>query len=132
MAEVPPPSLRGSGLLVLNDASLISPGTEKSTVQSAQKSLLGKLMERPERVQKVLAAVQRDGLQTTLTRVFDRLDTPAALGYSCAGVVIEIGKEADSFSVGDRVACAGQNYASHAEMIYVPKHLCVKIPDARG
>ena len=66
VAEVPPPSLRGSGLLVLNDASLISPGTEKSTVQSAQKSLLGKLMERPERVQKVLAAIQRDGLQTTL------------------------------------------------------------------
>ena len=129
VAEVPPPSLRGSGLLVLNDASLISPGTEKSTVQSAQKSLLGKLMERPERVQKVLAAVQKDGLQATLTRVFDRLDTPAALGYSCAGVVIEIGKDADSFSVGDRVACAGQNYASHAEMIYVPKHLCVKIPD---
>ena len=45
-------------------------------------------------------------------------------------MVIEVGKEADSFSVGDRVACAGQNYASHAEMVYVPKHLCVKIPDA--
>ncbi len=129
VAEVPSPSLRGSGLLVLNDASLISPGTEKSTVQSAQKSLLGKLMERPERVQKVLAAVRKDGLHATLTRVFDRLDTPAALGYSCAGTVIEVGKDAESFSVGDRVACAGQNYASHAEMVYVPKNLCVKIPD---
>lgn len=27
------------------------------------------------------------------------------------------------------MACAGQNYASHAEMVYVPKHLCVKIPE---
>ncbi|MBI4002812.1 MAG: oxidoreductase, partial [Nitrospira defluvii] len=87
--EVPPPSLRGSGLLVLNDASLISPGTEKSTVQSAQKSLVGKVMERPERVKKVLAAFQKDGLADTLKRVFDRLDTPAALGYSCAGTVVE-------------------------------------------
>lgn len=127
--DVPPPSLRGAGLLVLNQASLISPGTEKSTVQNAQKHLLGKVMERPEQVKKVLAAIQKDGLTDTLKRIFDRLDTPAALGYSCAGTVIEVGKEADFFSVGDRVACAGQNYASHAEMVYVPKHLCVKIPE---
>lgn len=130
VTEVPPPSLRGSGLLVLNDASLISPGTEKSTVQSAQKNLIGKVMERPERIQKVLAAIQRDGLADTLKRVFDKLDTPSALGYSCAGIVIEVGKDADAFSVGDRVACAGQQYASHAEVVYVPKNLCVKIPDS--
>ena len=128
--DVPPPTLRGAGLLVLNDASLISPGTEKSTVQGAQKSLIGKAMERPERIKKVLAAIQKDGLADTLKRVFNRLDTPAALGYSCAGTVIEVGQDADCFSAGDRVACAGQNYASHAEMVYVPKHLCVKIPDA--
>jgi predicted dehydrogenase len=127
--EVPPPSLRGPGLLVLNAASLISPGTEKSTVQVAQKSLIGKAMERPEMVRKVLAAVQKDGLKETLKRVFDRLNTPVALGYSCAGTVVAVGKEASQFSAGDRVACAGQNYASHAEMVYVPKHLCVKIPD---
>lgn len=127
--DVPAPQLRGAGLLVLNEASLISPGTEKSTVQVAQKSLVGKAMERPEMVRKILATVQKDGLRNTLTRVFDRLDTPAALGYSCAGMVMEVGRDAESFSVGDRVACAGQNYASHAEMVYVPKHLCVKIPD---
>jgi D-arabinose 1-dehydrogenase-like Zn-dependent alcohol dehydrogenase len=61
--------------------------------------------------------------------VFDKLDSPASLGYSCAGTVLEAARDAGSFTVGDRVACAGQNYASHAEMVYVPKHLCVKIPD---
>ncbi len=127
--DVPPPSLRGAGLLVLNEASLISPGTEKSTVQVAQTGLIARAMERPEKVRKVLAAIQKDGLKQTLTRVFDKLDTPAALGYSCAGTVAEVGREAELFSVGDRVACAGQNYASHAEMVYVPKHLSVKIPD---
>ncbi|ULA68964.1 MAG: Oxidoreductase [Nitrospira sp.] len=127
--EVPPPSLRGSGILAMNDASLISPGTEKSTVQIAQKSLIGKAMERPEMVRKVLASIRKDGLKDTLKRVFERLDSPVALGYSCAGTVIEVGKDADSFTVGDRVACAGQNYASHAEMVYIPKNLCVKIPD---
>jgi predicted dehydrogenase len=127
--DVPPPALRGAGLLVLNEASLISPGTEKSTVQVAQKSLLGKAMERPEMVKKVLAAVQKDGLRETLKRVFDRLDTPVALGYSCAGTVAAVGNGAGRFSVGDRVACAGQNYASHAEMVYVPKNLCAAVPN---
>ena len=30
--DVPPPSIRDVGLLVMNNASLISPGTERSTV----------------------------------------------------------------------------------------------------
>lgn len=128
--EVPPPTLRGSGLLVLNEASLISPGTEKSTVQSAQQSLMSRAMERPEQVKKVLVAIQKDGLTQTLSRVFDKLDTPVALGYSCAGTVVDVAQDAGGFTIGDRVACAGQNYASHAEMVYVPKHLCVKIPHA--
>ena len=127
--EVPPPCLRGNGLLVLNEASLISPGTEKSTIQSTKQSLVAKAMERPEKVKKVLSAIHTDGLALTLSRVFDKLDSPASLGYSCAGTVLEVSRDADCFSVGDRVACAGQNYASHAEMIYVPKHLCVKIPN---
>ncbi len=130
--NVPSPVLRDGGLLVMNHVSLISPGTEKSTVQVAQKSLLGKAMERPEMVRKVIAAIQKDGLKDTLKRVFDRLDTPAALGYSCAGTVAAVGSNASQFSVGDRVACAGQNYASHAEVIYVPKHLCVKLPVTVG
>lgn len=127
--DVPPPSLRGCGLLVLNDASLISPGTEKSTIQSTKQSLLGKAMERPEKVRKLLAAIHTYGLALTLSRAFDKLDSPASLGYSCAGTVVEASRDAGLFSVGDRVACAGQNYASHAEMVYVPKHLCVKIPE---
>lgn len=127
--EVPAPSVREAGILVANQASLISAGTERSTVDVARKSLLGKAMDRPEMVQKVLSAIQKDGLVDTLHRVFERLDTPAALGYSCAGTVLHAGAHASRFSVGDRVACAGQNYASHAEMVYVPKHLSVKIPE---
>ncbi len=129
VAEVPAPSLRDAGILVANQASLISAGTEKSTVDVARKSLVGKAMDRPEMVRKVLTAIQKDGLVDTLHRVFERLDTPAALGYSCAGTVLHAGANAGQFSVGDRVACAGQNYASHAEMIYVPKHLAVMIPE---
>ena len=127
--SVPAPTLSVGEVLVANRVSLISPGTERSTVQVAQKSLLGKALDRPEMVRKVVTALQKDGVFATLHRVFDRLDTPAALGYSCAGMVLAVGEDVSGLSVGDRVACAGQNYASHAEIVSVPKHLCVKIPD---
>lgn len=90
---------------------------------------MGKALERPDMVRKVIASIRKDGVIDTMKRVFDRLETPIALGYSCAGTVLQVGRDARQFSVGDRVACAGQNYASHAEAVYVPKNLCVKIPD---
>src|SRR5215813_5359120 len=127
--SVPAPTLSSGEVLVANRASLISSGTERSTVQIAQKNLIGKALDRPQEVRKVVAAMQKDGVFATLRRVFDRLDTPGALGYSCAGVVLAVGNDVPGISVGDRVACAGQNYASHAEVVSVPKHLCVKIPE---
>jgi predicted dehydrogenase len=127
--SVPAPVVAEGRVLVANRFSLISPGTERSTVQVAQKSLLGKALERPEMARKVLAAIRKDGLLATISRVSDRLDSPAALGYSCAGIVLDTGKNVPGFVMGDRVACAGQNYASHAEFVSVPNHLCAKIPD---
>lgn len=127
--EVPSPALHPKGVLVANRVSLVSSGTEKSTASIAKRSLLRKAVDRPEMVRKVLAKIQKDGMLDTMRRVFDRLDTPAALGYSCAGTVLEVGCRVDRFSTGDRVACAGQNYASHAEVVFIPKHLCVRIPE---
>jgi predicted dehydrogenase len=127
--EVPAPTLKSGGLLVANRVSLISAGTEKSTVSVAKKSLVGKALDRPDQVRKVLDKAKKDGVVDTMKMVFARLDAPAALGYSCAGIVQEVGRDVSGFEVGDRVACAGQNYASHADLVYIPKNLCVKIPD---
>lgn len=127
--EVPEPTGRSGGLVVANAASLISAGTEKSTVSVARKNLVGKAMERPDMVRKVLNKVRKDGLADTMKMVFQRLDSPVALGYSCAGVVVDVDPDVQGFAVGDRVACAGQGYASHAEMVWVPKNLCVRLPD---
>jgi polar amino acid transport system substrate-binding protein len=127
--EVPETICKGGGILVDNVASLISAGTEKMAVDLAQKSLVGKAKERPDLVRQVITKVQKDGLASTFRTVMARLDTPLALGYSCAGIVREVGRGAEEFRVGDRVACAGMNYASHAETVYVPKNLSVKIPD---
>jgi predicted dehydrogenase len=127
--EVPETICKSGGVLVSNVASLISAGTEKMAVDFARKSLLGKAQQRPDLVRQVLGKLRRDGLMNTINTVRARLDAPLALGYSCAGIVREVGRGAEEFAVGDRVACAGMNYASHAETVFVPKNLTVKIPE---
>ena len=64
--DVPEPGLRSGGLLVANVCSLISAGTEKSTVNVAKKNLLGKAMERPEMVRKVVDKALKDGVADTM------------------------------------------------------------------
>lgn len=125
--ELPAPRLQEGGVLVQNVFSAISVGTEKSSVETAKASLIGKAKSRPDLVKQVLSNIKRDGIISTYQKVKTRLDNYKALGYSSAGVVIESG--CDEFLIGDRVACAGAGYASHAEIIFVPKNLIAKIPE---
>lgn len=129
VSDVPAPKASAGQVLVRNRNSLISAGTERTTVEVAQKSLVGKAASRPDLVSKVVAKAKTDGIQDTLRMVKSRLDSPVALGYSCAGEVVEFGDSVEGFRVGDRVACAGQNYASHAEFVTVPQNLAVAIPE---
>jgi predicted dehydrogenase/threonine dehydrogenase-like Zn-dependent dehydrogenase len=128
--ELPAPKLRRGYLLVRNVFSLISAGTERSSVETAQASMVQKARMRPDLVRQVMDNVRREGLAATYSKVRDRLDNYKDLGYSSAGVVIESG--VDDIKVGDRVACAGVGYASHAEIISVPRNLVVKVPDEVG
>ena len=42
--------------------------------------------------------------------------------------MLEVGPGVSGFAVGDKVACGGAGYASHAEIVSVPRNLCVKLP----
>lgn len=132
VANVPAPSLRPGGLLIRTEASVISAGTEGSTVRTAQRGLVGKARERPDLVRQVLQTAQREGIGATIQKVRARLDTVKGLGYSASGVVIGVGEGVEGFSVGDRVACAGVGYACHAEVNWVPRNLCARIPAGVG
>ncbi len=132
LAEVPEPALRAGGVLVATRASLISAGTEKMKVDVAKKNLLGKAMERPDQVKKVLDSVRQQGLLPTWEKVMNKLDTPTPLGYSSAGVVLAVGREASEFQVGDAVACAGAGYAVHADLAYVPRNLVVRMAEGEA
>jgi polar amino acid transport system substrate-binding protein len=129
VADVPVPAAQPGRVLVRTAASLISAGTERALTELGQKSLLGKARERPELIGKVWEKVKTEGIAQALENVRDKLDQSHAVGYSAAGVVIECGREVTDFRPGDRVACAGTDYASHAEVISVPRNLCVRLPE---
>lgn len=127
--ELPLPALSSGMVLVENEFSLISAGTEKGTVKVAQSSLLGKAKQRPDLVAQVLQNIKKEGLMATLEKVRTKLDSLKALGYSTAGIVKASMDTNGKFKTGDRVACAGQDYASHAEVVSIPQNLVAKIPD---
>ena len=52
--EIPYPQLGKGMIIVKNHFSIISAGTEGSTVTAARKSLIGKAKERPQQVKQVL------------------------------------------------------------------------------
>jgi len=127
--EVPKPSITDRMVLVENKFSLISAGTERSTVKVGKASLIGKAKQRPDLVAQVLQNIKKEGIKATLEKVKTKLDSLKALGYSTAGVVAASMDSNSKFKPGDRVACAGQDYASHAEVVSIPQNLIAKIPD---
>ncbi|WP_417359549.1 bi-domain-containing oxidoreductase [Galbibacter sp.] len=127
--EVPMPSISNGMVLVKNKYSLISAGTERSTVSVGKSNIIGKAKKRPDLVVQVLQNMKKEGIKATLDKVKTKLDTLKALGYSTSGVVHASMDSKGAFKPGDRVACAGQDYASHAEVVSIPQNLVAKIPD---
>jgi len=126
--KVPFPALSKGNVLVRNHYSVISAGTEGKTAKDARLSYVGKARSRQKEVKQVIELAKSQGLISTYKAVMNKLNTPSALGYSCAGEVIAIGEGVSDYKIGDLVACGGGS-AVHAEVVSVPKNLCVRIPD---
>ena len=129
LLDVPAPSSRAGGVLVRSHFSLISVGTEMMKIGESKLSMLGKARARPDQVKDVVRSVAQQGLMATYRKVNSQLDAWTPLGYSLAGEVVEVGAGAAQYSVGQRLACAGNQYALHAEFNWIPTNLCVPIPD---
>src|SRR5678815_6014600 len=129
VGEVPVPALQKGRVLVRTVASLISAGTERAAVELVSKGLVNEARQRPDLVKAVVAKVKSEGLLNTFASVRDKMEASTTLGYSAAGVVTAVAEDVTEFQVGDRVACAGVGFASHAEVLSVPKNLCVHLPE---
>jgi len=128
VAEVPVPAIQAGRVMVRTVASLISAGTERAAVELVSKGLIQEARQRPDLVKAVVSKVKSEGLLNTIGAVRDKMAASQALGYSAAGIVTGVARDVEEFKLGDRVACAGVGFASHAEVISVPKNLCVTLP----
>ena len=125
LAEVPVPTAPDGGLRIVTRRSLISAGTERMLVEFSRSRWVDKARQQPEKVRQVLDKVRTDGPITTLAAVRDQLERALPLGYCNVGIVSEVGRDASSFALGDRVVSNGP----HAEVVAVPRNLCARIPE---
>src|SRR5215213_3504987 len=105
LLEAPDPQVRQGHVVVRTTWSLISPGTEQSITRTASRSLIGKALDRPDQVRKVVDKALSEGVGAARAAVNARLDDAMTPGYSSAGVVESVGSDVSGVHPGDRVAC---------------------------
>ena len=89
LAEVPAPLCKAKGAVVKTAASFVSAGTERMLAEFAKKGMIGKALQMPDQVKKVIRKMKTEGVFATLEKVQAKLDQPIPLGYSSAGYVVE-------------------------------------------
>lgn len=127
--DVPAPANEAGHILVRTSRSCISVGTEMSGVRESDKAIWRRALERPHQVKKLAELVLRDGIASTQALVKTKLAEAHPIGYSLTGRVLNVGDGIGDLRVGDRVACAGAQHAHHAEIVRVPRNLCVPVPE---
>ena len=127
--NIPAPLIESGHILVDVAYSLISVGTELNIVEQSGKSLINRAKEQPEKVSKVIKNLRNQGINKTVAELRRQLNIVSPVGYSCSGIVIQVGKGVGHIYPGDQVACAGAGIANHAEIVLVPRNLLVKVPE---
>lgn len=126
VVEVPSPTGGPTDVVVSTTRSLLSTGTERAVRELASASLIQKAKARPDLVRQVVKKARNEGIRSTMAAVRTRLDEDMPLGYSAAGIVLEVGDAVWGVRPGSRVATAS---AGHAEVQVVPGLLAVPVPD---
>jgi len=129
VVEVPAPLPPSGGVLVRVSYSVISTGTELANLHSTAESPLAKARRKPALALQVVQGALHDGVGIAVERIRNRLRQPVTTGYSCAGVITEIGAGVNDLRIGQAVACAGADCAWHAEYVAVPRLLVCPLPE---
>ena len=128
LLNVPQPLLDDNSVLVQVHYSFISSGTELATINNAAQSLVGKFAANIHTNSlKLRASIHEHGLAATVALLKEKQHQIIPLGYSCSGQVVAIGKNITQLHIGDYVACAGSEFAYHADIIKVPQNLTCKL-----
>ena len=125
IVEFPSPKVKPGYILIQTTDSLVSIGTERTTVTGSKESLLSRAKKNPEKVLKLIKLIKDNGIKKSISSISNQIDRYLPLGYCNSGVVIEVGENITDIAVGDRVTSNGP----HAEIVSVPRNLVCKIPD---
>lgn len=127
--DVPAPGALPMMVLVRVEQSCISVGTELSGLRASEAPLWKRALKDPNKVLKAFQMVAEQGFDKTKKLIETNQNSSSAIGYSLTGLVAAVGDGVLDLEVGDRVACAGANYAMHAELVNVPRNLVVPVPN---
>lgn len=128
LVEEPAPTPSPGRVLVRTRFSALSPGTEAERLRLGG-NLIEAARRRPQELRALMEFARRRGLSEAFRLATERLSEPLPLGYSLSGDVIELGDGVSGFNKGDRVACAGAEFAPHAEIVSVPELMAARIPE---
>jgi predicted dehydrogenase/NADPH:quinone reductase-like Zn-dependent oxidoreductase len=124
--DLPVPHHGPDQVLVAGRYSLISSGTESSTLAKTPTELAKQTLSDPWMRNVVKQTVFSSGMSQTARRVWHEMITPREIGYSGAGVVLATGDNVDGLEVGQTVAYAA---TGHAEVAAPFLNHVVPVPD---
>ncbi len=118
--EVAQPLLHEYSVLVAVHFAYIFEDTNLSDLDTRE----GFLSNVPHKVKRVLEAVASQAISSKNKTM---AHPHTALGYSCSGRVISVGKKVRKFAPGDYVSCIDPGYSPHTDLICVPEQCVVKL-----
>ncbi len=125
--DLPEPHLGPDQILVQSSYSLISSGTEMTTLSKTPVELVKQTLSDPWMRNVVKQTVFSAGPTQTARRVWHEMITPREIGYSGAGTVLAVGANAQGFQVGQTVAYAA---TGHAELAAPAINHVVAVPES--
>src|SRR6478736_10427877 len=126
IVELPEPHVGPDQVLVHSRYSLISSGTEMSTLAKTPVELAKQTLADPWMRNAVKQTVFSAGMTQTARRIWHEMVTPREIGYSGAGTVVAFGDAVEGFQVGQTVAYAA---TGHAELAAPAINHVVPVPD---
>ena len=124
--DLPEPHLGPDQVLVHGRYSLISSGTESTTLAKTPAELAKQTLSDPWMRNVVKQTVFSSGMSQTARRIWHEMITPREIGYSGAGVVLATGDNVDGLKIGQTVAYAA---TGHAEVAAPYLNHVVPVPD---
>jgi predicted dehydrogenase/threonine dehydrogenase-like Zn-dependent dehydrogenase len=126
IVELPEPYVGPDQVLVQSRYSLISSGTEMSTLKKTPVELAKQTLADPWMRNAVKQTVMSAGPTQSARRVWHEMITPREIGYSGAGTVVAFGSDVEGYQVGQTVAYAA---TGHAELAAPALNHVVPVPD---